>query len=100
MKQVLILACLLITGTAYGQRPSDKIRVRVDYLLENGDSTEVWLRRQHPYRRTKVSYFAAMLPNPIPDSLKVGNYVTLYLGRKRNGAAADPCSIPFRLVEK
>lgn len=100
MKYIFVLVFLFSAATGYSQRPSDKIRVRVDYLLGNGDSTEVWLRRQHPYRRTKVSYFAAMLPNPIPDSLKVGNYVTLYLGRKRNGAAADPCSIPFRLVEK
>ena len=75
MKIILLILLSVIAITVKGQR---SIVVTVDFVLNDGDSSDVWVRRQHPYRATQVTYFATRFPNPLPDSLQVGRKITLY----------------------
>lgn len=97
MKLLTLITALLIGGLTYCQRSPGKIKVKVDYLHRMEDSTEVWVKRAYPNSATRKTYFVAMLPNPLPDSIKLGAFITLYLGQSSPGQG---CPVAFKIMPK
>ena len=75
---VLLLALFVFSCPASGQ---GGMTVKVDYILRDGDSSEVWVKRRAKYNNPGYIYYVAKF-GAVPDSLKVGSTLVLYPGNE------------------
>jgi hypothetical protein len=70
---VFVLAFFVFSCPVAGQ---GAMTVKVDYILQIGDSSEVWVKRRAKYNNPGYIYYVAKF-GAVPDSIKVGATLTL-----------------------
>lgn len=74
MKKLIVILGLITAGNAAAQKP---MKVTIDYILRDGDSSEVIVKRRAMYNNPGYIYYSAKF-GVLPDSLRIGVVLNLY----------------------